>query len=64
MNVVKKFDDDFNPLNGSSICYRVIPRDELEKWLKSKNLIGHNHTLFNLFFFRKLHFNDSNLGNL
>ena len=40
MTVVSPLDDDFNPLKGTSICYRVMKKEELQKWLTERKLMG------------------------
>lgn len=38
MKRLKQFRQELNPLNAGSICYRVMRRDELERWLLERKL--------------------------
>lgn len=61
MNIVKRNNDDFNPICATSICYKVLKREDLEKWLKKRNMIGNTPTYGNTLLCKKTLFNNSNL---
>lgn len=56
MNVVAKHAADFDPMQLSSICYRLMPREALRAWLSEKQLMG---SPFLVFFGRPLFSGDS-----
>ena len=61
MNVVKQNSDDFNPICATSICYRVMKKEDLKKWLEKRSMMGNTPSLKNTLLFKKVLFNDSNL---
>lgn len=62
MSIVKRNNNDFNPICATSICYKVLKREDLEKWLKKRNMIGNASTVGNTLLCKKILFNDSNLS--
>ena len=64
MDRVVKCADDFNPIKATSICYRVLKRQDLEQWLDTRKLIGSRPTLLNALLFKSVLFNESNLDTL
>ena len=58
---LQKHENDFNPLKPQAVCYKVMRREDLEKWLEERELIG---TTPRLLSFRSQLFNGSNLDAL
>lgn len=59
MGVLQKHEVNFNPLKPQAICYNVMRREDLEKWLEVRGLIGTTPSLLHPI--RSLLFNESNL---
>lgn len=64
MDKVKQYEDDFLPTKAQSICYRVLKRDALEKWLEDRQMLGTSPNVLNAIFLRSQLFNESNLDDL
>ena len=64
MEIVQKHQDDFNPLKPKAICYKVMKREDLEKWLAERELIGTAPSLVDSLLFRSQLFNQTNLDAL
>lgn len=58
MKRLKKYRDELNPLNAGSICYRVLKREELERWLRERKLSGRHPSLCSFLLCRKSLFHE------
>lgn len=62
MDVVRKYKDDFTPLMSRAVCYHLMDREHLEKWLEERSLLGSPPSLMHPL--RPSLFNESNLDAL
>lgn len=58
MTRLKPFRAELDPLEPTSICYRVMKREELEVWLKERKLRGKPLSPLTILLFRKTLFHD------
>ena len=63
MNVIQPYEDDFDPMQHNSICYKVTKRSDLEAWLEERRLLGSTSKL-NVVLGVKQYFNEDILDTL
>ena len=62
MDIIEPHDKAFSSLEGTSFCYKPMPKDQLISKLKEMNLWGSAPSLLNALICSKPLFNDKNIG--